>query len=390
MNVIVTCPEVNDKHGTGILIIRIFDDSSDIVSIRSRNYYGGQQDFGARALLCRCTGLSRAEIREKLLKILDGINVERVLCILYSPEEILISLLLKELFASKVCTYIMDDQNIYKDEDATSDKDAISDALMRELLEKSDLRLAISPELREAYEHKYGLKFWILPGLVPAEAIEYNVLDASEYRLFTQTRRGILVGNIWAQRWLESLREAVRGSDVVIDWYGRPESAALSYDKDELEQDGLHLKGLIPEPDLIKVLRSYPYSIYPTGCTDETDDRPAIANLSLPSRLSLILAAAHTPIIIIGSPETAAAHFVERFGVGLTCGYDPASFRKAVDYVCRPDVQQKMRHNAVKIAHSLSAEAAGEWIWQSLEKGAPYDLRFEKLMTGHHHNASTV
>ena len=72
------------------------------------------------------------------------------------------ALAVRQTYGVPLCTYIMDDNNVASR--------GIPDDLMAELLENSALRLAISPELREAYEEKYGLKFWLLPPVVAPEA----------------------------------------------------------------------------------------------------------------------------------------------------------------------------------------------------------------------------
>ena len=139
-------------------------------------------------------------------------------------------------------------------------------------------------------------------------------------------------------------------------------------------------QGIKPEAELVEILRQHPYTILPTGSTDEVDDRPEIAKLSLPSRIPFILATSNTPVIVIGSKITAAASFVERFDVGVVCEYSAASFLQAVEYVCLPENQTRMRQNAIAIANILSAEGMDSWLWHSLEKGEPCDYKFEKLL----------
>ncbi|MGB3401840.1 MAG: FkbM family methyltransferase [Microcoleaceae cyanobacterium] len=372
MDIIVTPNEVNHHHGTGILIERIFKQGSKMVSIRSQSHHNGEQDFGEVILECSCLGASREEIFRRVLNQLNGIKAKRVVCIPYYPEDVLITLAIKEIFGVHLCTYIMDDQNVHAD--------GIPDSLMQELLEKSDLLLAISPEVRDAYEMKYDRKFWLFPGIVPNELIEFSVKLGSDYPQFCQSKRGILVGNIWSQRWLDSLRETIKGAGVQIDWYANLKPSWLNFDRDQLERDGIIQKGLVPEKTLVQILRNYPYTILPTGSTNETDDRPEIAKLSLPSRIPFILATTQTPIIVLGDKNTSAARFIEQFNTGTICDYNPTSFRQAIEYVCSPTTQINLRNNALKISETLSADGVDQWLWDSLEKGEPADLRFETFM----------
>ncbi|MEI2418835.1 hypothetical protein V6O07_01055, partial [Arthrospira platensis SPKY2] len=251
-NIIVTHIEVNDKHGTGILIKRMFEDSSNIFAIRSRNQYDSQQDFGQVATVCECYGMSRYAIFCKVAKLLEGIHPERVLCIPYFVEDFYIALAVQALFGIKLCTYIMDDQNIYAKE--------IPDELMQEVLEVSTLRLAISSEMRDAYENKYGLKFWFLPAVVPSHLLLQNrkLIDfCSNSNL--KSNKGILVGNVWCQAWLNRLKETLRHTPVTIDWYINIGKTGLK-DEQELEKVGLIPHDAIPEEQLVKLLYQYPYS----------------------------------------------------------------------------------------------------------------------------------
>jgi hypothetical protein len=101
--------------------------------------------------------------------------------------------------------------------------------------------------------------------------------------------------------------------------------------------------------------------------------------MSLPGRIILAMATSNTPVIITGSRETAAAHFVERFGVGVTCDYDAKSLREAVDYVTAPQMQRQMRERAASIASQFAVEHMHQWLWESIRLGQPKDLRFERL-----------
>jgi len=372
MDIIVTGNEVNQYHGTGVLLKRIFQDDSRILSIRTRNDYDGKQQFGKKNMSMDVSGFQSQEIYKKVSSNLIDLRARYVLCIPLNQEEIHIALTVKKELGKKLCTYIMDDSNIYTN--------ITSDELMLELLEKSELRLAISPELRDAYEQKYKLKFWMLPPLVPKELIHLQKTDHSAYDQQDLTKTGSLAGNIWSQKWLDSLRKTLRGSGVKLYWYGVPSHNGLTFNEDDLRQDGLFLEGFVTEPELAKFVARYPFTILPTGTTEELEDRPEIAKLSLPSRLPFIAATSHTPIIVLGSPESAAARFVKRFEIGIVSDYNRDSFCKAIESICSPQTQMRMRQNAANLAESFSSDGIDRWVWQSLEKGEPADPRFENLM----------
>uniref|UniRef100_UPI0018E51664 hypothetical protein n=1 Tax=Cyanothece sp. BG0011 TaxID=2082950 RepID=UPI0018E51664 len=152
---IITHCEVNDRQGVGILVKRIFSDSSQVISLRSRNLYEGQQSFGESDYCLAYHNSSRAEILETVSQTFSHKKPKRILCIPYYPDDMLTAIALKDIFHVPLCMYIMDDQNIYVNN--------ISDELTRELLEKSDLCLGISRNLCQAYEQKYQKRFWFLP-----------------------------------------------------------------------------------------------------------------------------------------------------------------------------------------------------------------------------------
>jgi len=261
----------------------------------------------------------------------------------------------------------MDDNNVFAH--------GISDELMRELLSKSDLRLAISPEMRNEYEKKHNLKFWVLPPVVAPNSI---ATQSTPYPgKFFESKTGILIGSLWSGAWLRQLRAAVRQSGLQVHWYGNSNAAWLREDTKGLERDGIIDCGFIPEAELTKKLKDFPYAIIPTGTLDADDDRQEISRLSLPSRMTYLTAIANMPLLVVGSPETAAAKFIQRFKVGTVCEYDGEKLRTVVEQICLPNSQAELRKNAADSAAVFSAKGVGSWIWESLEIGQAVDNRYE-------------
>jgi FkbM family methyltransferase len=374
LDVVITPNEVNRRHGTGTILINIFTEHQNIFSLRCADHYNGEHQFG---LLNKCLSIakqSRAEIFTEMLSIFHNITPRRILCVPFHPEELYAAIAIKELFNVPLCTYIMDDNNLY-----TQGNQPISLELMQETLEKSDMRLAISPELRRAYEQQYGLKFWLLPPMVAKELVKiHNPLDGEAKR----DNQGILVGNIWSQKYLDIFRETVRKTGVSIDWYcnNYDNPRWLTFDKEELKSDGITIYPPLQETELAEKLKNYSFAVIPSGKLDESDNIQNIARLSLPSRIPFILASSQTPFIVLGNPETAAARFVQRFEVGFVSDYQAPNFQKVVNHLSLPDVQKKLRQNAANIAELFSAKDMDKWLWESLEQGQPTDLKFEKLM----------
>jgi FkbM family methyltransferase len=367
-DVFITPCEVNARHGTGVLLRNIFARGTGIFCIRSRNFYDGDQDFGERAVCLSHASGEPSAVSSRLAEVLAEKIPRRILSVPYFPDDVFSTIALKKSFGVPLCTYVMDDQNVHIAE--------IPDAAMRELLALSDLRLGISRDLCEAYEKKYGFKFWVLPPVVRPDL----VLDRAECPPDLGSGRGVLVGNIWSQRWLERLRVVTRESGTRIDWFANPKRDWLSFEDADLERDGIVLRGYLPEEQLSQLLRQSPYAVVTTGATDEEADRPEFARLSLPSRLPYITATANTPIILLGRADSAAGNYLEHLGVGRVCSYDPVEFVRVRDELCRPDVQLPMRRRAADVARGFSAEGLADWIWTSLARGEAADERFEALM----------
>ncbi len=368
-DVVITHIEVNEKHGVGVLTRRIFGAGANVLSVRSQDHFGGEQDFGRHRF--RLSHMdSRPAVYGNVLAALQGLTPRRIVCIPYYPDDVRTAVALKDMYAVPMCTYLMDDQNVFSD--------GIPDELMRELLAKSELRLAISSELRVAYERKFRLRFWVLPPVVEGELIQSRPEMPTPAAL--QARNGVIVGNIWGKTWFERLRATVRGTGVKLDWYCNSGFRWKTWDIDELAVDGIQAHGALSDKDLVAVLRKRPFVVLPSGTLDESDDRRFIARLSLPSRIPYISATSNTPIIVLGHEQTAAARFVAEFGIGIVCSYGRASFLQAVESVIDPEVQTRIRRRAAKMATRFSVDGVCDWIWRSLEARAAVDDRFEKLL----------
>ena len=363
---IITHCEINDLHGVGVLLKRLFFDSKNILTIRSTNLYGGKQNFGSDDLCLSNGDLRGKAVMANAMQALGNRRARRIISVPYYLDDVLTSIAVKEIFKVPLCTYLMDDQNIYQNN--------IPDWCIKELLQKSDLCLGISRELCEAYQEKYSVKFWYLPPTVPEKLIQQKVKIPEE-----SSQKGILLGNIWSQQWLEELRNVVKDAGIKIDWYGSDNQFWLSFDRADLEKDGITYQGHCSESELIEHLRQAKYAIVPTGESEKVSDQPELAKLSLPSRIPYITAVSNIPIIVIGGKNSAAAKFVIEHKIGLVCDYDANSLARAIELVSSPAEQEKIRHYGVRLARLLASEQASDWIWQSLEKKEAVDFRYENL-----------
>lgn len=371
---VVSHIEVNDRHGVGVVLRMLFKDRPDVLCVRSRDFFGGKNELGDRHVRIDHDG-DRVTAFGTVARATVGMRPRRILCCPYFPADVWNGLVMKYLYGVPLCMYVMDDQSVTTD--------GIPSELMAEALKVADLRLAISQEMAHAYERKYGYKFWLVPPVVAPQFMPPAPPEPDADLLRSGT--GVLVGNVWSARWLSMLRAAVRGAGVTLHWYGDDKPAGMTLDKAALAADGILHQGFMPQDEFVSRLRKYPYAVLATSPldgidTDETPGARAIARLSLPSRLPFILAATHTPVVVLGSPETTAARFVERFGLGENCSYASEPLKAAVSRLIDPAHQRAVRAKAAGLAPGFSAAPVVDWIWKSLELGRPADDRFERLM----------
>ncbi len=371
-DLVITACEVNSLHGTGTLLLRIFPDQKSIISLRAEDFYDGIQDFGNVKLRLPLAKAARPVISAWLKSSLVGVNVRRIICVPYTPAEATLALAAQDVLGAPLGVYIMDDKNVCAD--------GITDDLMRELLDRARLRLVIGPEMRDAYEEKYGKPFWVMPPVVADHIVKR---EATPLAPGVDPRRGVLLGNIWGQRWLDMLRQIFRGAGVTIDWYcNQLNPPGLEYDRDELAADGIVQRNPIAEDDLPKVLGEYAFAVVPTDTLDGLSPPSvrAIAELSLPSRMVTMMATSHLPMLVIGSPATCAAGFVQRFDLGTVAPYDRAAVLACVEGLINPDRQTDIRSRAAQLSGYFTAAEASDWIWGSLDAGRPITSTYEDLM----------
>jgi len=369
-DVVITPSEINYQHGTGFLVDRLFGNRTNILSIRAANHYGGDHHFGDESLLIAHEHSSRPRSIEQTLRNLGDRIPKRIFCVPFLSDDLLTAITLHDVFKAPLCLYLMDDQNVTTP--------AIPDSLMREFLERCALRLTTHSEMREAYESKYGLKFYLLPAVVPARLIS-TAVSQPEPELVRE-RAGALVGSIWGRAWFDRLKTVISDSGLACHWFGNHQNPAFRISAEEMVEAGIQARGVVSEEVLARQLRRFPFAIVPTGTLDENDDAAWASALSLPGRILFILATSNAPIILLGSSKTPAAKLIAHFRIGVRCDYTAESFLSAVHRVIDPEYQGEMRANAVRIAPKLSAEGVGEWIDRSLELGRACDDRFEQLM----------
>jgi FkbM family methyltransferase len=188
-----------------------------------------------------------------------------------------------------------------------------------------------------------------------------------------------MIGNIWSKAWFDKLTEIIKESGWTVHWYGRGSSCGwLDTNPDKLGKCNIIEKGFLAEDSLATALKRYPFTIVPTGTGEADDSHQGVTLLSLPTRMPFILAAACTPMLVIGTPKSCSARFISRFGVGMSIGYDKTEFAQAVERLSDASFQSKCRDNAVSSANIFSNTDLADWMWASCARQSPVSDRFEK------------
>ena len=74
VNVIINAAELNHRHGVGILVNRLFPDSSQIITLRTDDLYGGDNPFGMFDYVLGARDVDRSIIKAKIKAILAGVE----------------------------------------------------------------------------------------------------------------------------------------------------------------------------------------------------------------------------------------------------------------------------------------------------------------------------
>ena len=368
IDIVVTPVEINDHHGTGPLIKRVMSRRNRVFSIRSMNLIGFQ-DYGEWQVLLPQDPKVRSQCFRNVLSILQHAKINLVLAIPFREDDVVTAIAIQSAFDIKLCTWIMDDQNIAVPN--------ISDSLMAELLERSSIRFATHPDLKLAYERKFNRRFFNLPAVVPHQYICTDTTSSQSRN--TDSSQAVLLGSFWSQEWFDKTCQIFSNINMKINWYGNNKSTWLVFDEKALQSAQIYPHGVISEHQLTQELRRHDFVIVPVSMLEDSESNVGVAFLSLPGRILFACATANIPILILGDKNTCAARFVRHFGLGEVAPYSVDAVRAAIAKLLDPDVQDAVRKNASKISEVLSDADICEWLCNSIDLQRPYDNRFENL-----------
>ncbi len=363
VDVLVSCNEVNERHGTGILIKRMFADPNTVISVRATNDYAGDQDWGRVQAVAPATAIDRAALSRWVLQLTHRFHVDRVFCVPYGERELEIALALHDATRVPFCLYVMDDHNVQES--------GISDGIMREAIEKAHVRLAISSDLRDQYELKYGRRFWIAPP---------TIMHRQQTPAAPTPGTAVVIGNIWGKSWLDKFRAAVRGSGLAVTWFANnPNASWLGESLEGLADDGITMLPPLTEPELAIRLQEFEIALLPSTPVIEGAENPGVAALSLPSRVPFILGASSLPVVVLGDERTCASRFVRHFGVGCASAYTTESLLAAIQMIRSNEWADGHAHRLSSLRVALDCADVPGWFRSTLDAGRPLNVQFESL-----------
>lgn len=358
--------EVTHRQGTGVLLKRLFPDAHAFITVRSRSFHRGEAEFGGLHFSLDVPGLPSTARPAILGRLLAAFKVRRILAVPYFASDFEHALAAKALTGAPLCAFAMDDQAVYCRN--------VPHELARRVFAVSELCLAISPEMAATYSRIFGRPFHFMPPVLTdaADAAPNHWTPAAG-----PATRVAMLGNVWTAKRFTQLREFVRRTGWTVDWFGPgPGASWLRADPATLAADGIHCRGFLPEAELIAALAGYPAVLIPSGMLDETEDNEAFSRLSLPSRMLFVLVKTRTPMLVLGSVETAAGRFVHRHGIGLCTSFDPAEAAARLRRLTEPATRGACLAAAEAAAACYVLPGAGEWIWQSLAHRGPRPAPF--------------
>jgi hypothetical protein len=353
--VLITSGEINDRHGTGLLLARLFPAGSTF-NIHARSFYGTPGPFAAVEIANRGPGDQFASFM--LREIAGLLRIEHILVVPYMPDDVHTAIALRQATGAPLVTWVMDDQAVFSDQ--------FPKLLLKELFAQSGIRFVISPEMKEEYQRVFDVPVFVLPPTVSQEMLDRA---AETTRPASESKCCALIGNVWSAGWLTRLGRVIESSGWKVNCYGH-DSVGNG------EKPGFVKKGFVSEDELAKGLAAVPFVITPTGTGDAEDDSTHFTRLSLPSRIPYLLAVHRVPILVVGSGESCAARFVRRLGVGLHCGYSREEFEKAALQLCQAEFNALCRRNCQQHATLFGDRDLAAWIWKSARAGTPVDSRF--------------
>ena len=373
VDLVITPNEISFAHGTGVLMTRILEEAPDYILFRAFDHYGGRQNATPVAdYVYHRYSTDRSEIGNFAANRLLAYDVQRILVVTYTREDVVMALTAKALTGAPLCVYVMDDNVLHND--------GIPKPLFQELLRAADARFVISDTMRNAYESEFRHKFWVLPPIVAHKFVrsQPSLPPKAESG---EPRHGVIVGNIWHQGWLDGVVDVIAKTNTRITWYASSNDLYwLKLDSHKLAAAHVEIRSNVPHDEIARGIEEAQFVLVPSGNAQETDGHAAaISRFSLPSKMPFVTASAGTPFLVLTSGG-GAGDYVKRFGLGEVVPYDRAAYLAALDRLCQEPVQRRIRQRSFDLSSVFDASGTYSLMSDTAEhNGRLTDYRFEAL-----------
>jgi hypothetical protein len=173
VDLVITALEISFAHGTGVLLSRLLEGRTDVLSIRSRSFYGGEQRITAREELVLPDQMTdRREIFAQVTAWLQGYDVRAILCVPYFETDVIIAMAAQAITGAPMGLWIMDDNCLRNN--------GIHRDVMAEAIDRANSLFAISPELKRCYQDEFRKSMAVLPPLVAPSMIRTAPVPAPQ------------------------------------------------------------------------------------------------------------------------------------------------------------------------------------------------------------------
>lgn len=368
VDVVISPNEISFAHGTGVLLSRLLDGRSDIVAIRSRTNYGGEQRLSTRKIHVLPDGMSdRRGIFEQVSEWLAHYEVRSILCAPYFETDLMLAIAAQAVTGAPLGLWIMDDNCL--------ETKGINRAVMAEAIERASALFAISNELKRRYQTEFRKAMAVLPPLVAPDMIRKEASPAAA------GDKLVMIGNVWSADLLGRLCQVIKQAGLTVDWYAsNPELWKHLYSSTDLAKSGVNVvEG--GDPDVVqKAVLSAVAVVVPSDPGDSGEHEKALGSMSLPTRMPFVVASAGTPLIVMGHQGTAAAGFVRRLGIGEVVPYDSEALTAAIRTLSKTESQNAIRQRAAEAAPKFSFEGAADFVFTTIHSDGRWPSeRFENL-----------
>ncbi|MGE3915863.1 MAG: FkbM family methyltransferase [Hyphomicrobiaceae bacterium] len=371
VDLVISPNEISFAHGTGVLMARLLEGRPDLLHMRSRTNYGGSNRIDAvEHLVLPDLMEDRREIFSIVGSWLADYKVRSIICVPYFETDLTLAVAAQAITGAPMGIWVMDDNCL--------ENTGIQRPLMAEAIDRASALFAISPELKLRYQDEFGKSMAVLPPLVAPALLRTEPSPPPAGRSL------VIIGNVWSVELLELTVRTIEKAGLAVTWFAsNPGQWLGALTIPELARRGVTVvEGDAPDKVRDAVLGAVAV-IVPSDSGAAGEHAAALGAMSLPTRMPFTLATTGTPMIVLGRVGTAAARFVERFGVGSVVPYDAAELKKAVDRLSDAKVQSELRARAASVAQRFSFAGAGDFVMKAIaDNGRWPDDRFESLFPG--------